>query len=90
MNHSSSHGAPRPEHDTFYQHSKADPPTAYPHALTRGSHDLTILALIGSAALATVNGDTHHVIADLGELKGRRLTPADVSSPVSSAQGLLF
>lgn len=62
----------------------------YPHALTSGDHRLTVVAMVGSVASVTVNGDDDLFLADLGVLAGRRVLPGPVRSPGISTQLGLF
>lgn len=61
----------------------------YPHSLTSGEHCLTVRAMAGATALVTINEDDALFLADLGDLSGHRLRPADVrSAPVPTQLGL--
>ncbi|MGN2639285.1 DUF2797 domain-containing protein [Nocardia takedensis] len=62
----------------------------YPHPLTAGDHRLTVVAMVGSAALVRVNDEDDPFVADLGMLKGRRVIPGPVRSPAISTQLGLF
>ncbi|MFC8045393.1 DUF2797 domain-containing protein [Nocardia sp. NPDC057353] len=63
---------------------------AYPHALTSGEHCLTVVAMVGSVASVTVNGEPELFLADLGVLVGRHVVPGPVRSPGISTQLGLF
>lgn len=77
-------------HLDFWQGEAAGGSPEYPHPLTEGPHCLSVHAMIGAAALATVNDAPRFVIADLGALKGRRILRTDVRSPPVVAQDSLF
>lgn len=53
-------------------------------------HRSLVLAMVGSAALASVNDEEQRVVADLGELKGSRIRFAQVESPPVGGQPSLF
>lgn len=79
---------PPPEHAGFATAGTSI--TEYPHALTAGDHRLSVVAMIGSAALVSVNEDDGLFVADLGALTGLRLTPGPVRSRPAAAQLGLF
>lgn len=77
---------PPAEHAEFFSAGAGE----YPHTLASGPHCLTVRAMIGGAALVTVNDDDAPFIADLGALKGRRIVPGPVLSPETVTQLGLF
>ncbi|KNC17374.1 hypothetical protein AC792_14250 [Arthrobacter sp. RIT-PI-e] len=62
----------------------------YPENLTRGRHGMTVQHLLGSSALVSIDGTDVAFMADLGQLKGRRLVRGDFSTPVPAVQEALF
>lgn len=64
----------------------------YPHDPREGEHGLTVLACIGSQALASLDSDGElSYLLDLGALKGCRITlGASFSSPPAAVQSALF
>lgn len=63
---------------------------AYPNALDHGQHGLKIGSMLGGYALCTVDGQDTQFLADLGALKGRRITLGDFTTDVPAVQESLF
>ncbi len=61
-----------------------------PHDLTAGDHHLTVEAMVGSTALVRMNDEPERFVADLGLLKGRKVTPGDTRSAAVAHQASLF
>ncbi|MFF2082419.1 DUF2797 domain-containing protein [Nocardia sp. NPDC058176] len=81
---------PPAEHAGFAGAAGRTDTVEYPHSLTSGDHCLSVAAMVGSAALVSVNEDEGLFVADLGALAGRRLVPGPVRSPQISTQLGLF
>jgi hypothetical protein len=64
----------------------------YPHRLTAGEHGLRVEACAGYAALVRTEAgpDALRFLADLGELKGRRVTLGAFTSPPAEVQEAMF
>ena len=62
----------------------------YPEPLTRGRHGMTVQHLLGTSALVSIEGTDVVFVADLTQLKGRRLVRGTFSTPVPSVQEALF
>jgi hypothetical protein len=74
-----------------------DPPphgswVGYPHRLTAGEHGLGVEACAGYAALVRTEADPDALrfLADLGELKGRRVVLGAFASPPAEVQEAMF
>lgn len=74
-----------------------DPPPhghwiAYPHELDSGQHGLEVEACAGAAALVRTEtgADAIRFLADLGQLRGRRVVLGAYSSPVAEVQEAMF
>ncbi|MBG6226110.1 hypothetical protein IWX63_002697 [Arthrobacter sp. CAN_A2] len=62
----------------------------YPVPLGRGRHGVTVREVLGSSALVSIDGADLVFVADLSQLKGRRLRAGDFSTPVPAVQEALF
>lgn len=62
----------------------------YPLDLSAGEHGLRIAAVLGPTALVRVDGREEHFLADLSQLKGRRLVTGPYRSSLPALQGVLF
>ncbi|MHA7279267.1 DUF2797 domain-containing protein [Arthrobacter sp. MDT2-2] len=62
----------------------------YPQPLGSGRHGFTIRELIGPSALVSIDGADLVFVADLAQLKGRRLRFGHFSTPVPAVQEALF
>jgi hypothetical protein len=83
-------------------HEEFDPPPSwsavlglsglqpYPQPLGSGQHGFIIRELIGPSALVSIEGADLVFVADLAQLKGRRLRLGDFSTPVPAVQEALF
>lgn len=70
----------------------AAPLVEYPEDLSQGDHSLFVTGLSGSIAMFSVSedDDAHAYVADLAELRGRRMTFGAFSSTVGAVQPGLF
>lgn len=80
---------PPEEHGKFFA-ELTNECVLYPHDLSKGGHYLSVVSMIGTCALATLNEGEQRVVVDLGALKGHRLSPAPVHSPPVGGQPSLF
>lgn len=62
----------------------------YPLGLHSGEHGLIISAVLGPTALVRVDGSEEHFLADLSQLKGRRLVMGPYRSCLPALQAVLF
>ncbi len=62
----------------------------YPEPLGHGRHGFTVLEVLGPSALVSIDGSDVLFIADLAQLKGRRLRFGAFSTPVPAVQEALF
>ncbi|MHA7239968.1 DUF2797 domain-containing protein [Arthrobacter sp. TMS1-12-1] len=62
----------------------------YPEPLGRGRHGVTVREVLGPSALVSIDGSDLVFVADLSQLKGRRLRPGDFTTPVPAVQETLF
>ena len=63
---------------------------AYPEPLGRGQHGMTVREVLGPSALVSIDGTELVFIADLAQLKGRRLVLGTFSTQVPAVQEALF
>ncbi|MDQ0735854.1 DUF2797 domain-containing protein [Arthrobacter agilis] len=83
-------------------HEEFDPPSTwsamlsrrglqpYPDPLDRGQHGFTVADVIGPSAVVTIDGTDLLFVADLAQLKARRLRFGDFSTAVPAVQEALF
>ncbi|MUK02411.1 DUF2797 domain-containing protein [Vibrio cholerae] len=83
-------------------HEEFDPPPSwasvlgqrglqpYPEPLGHGRHGFTIREVLGPSALVSIDGSDLLFVADLAQLKGRRLRFGTFSTPVPAVQEALF
>ncbi|WP_258069776.1 DUF2797 domain-containing protein [Arthrobacter sp. SX1312] len=83
-------------------HEEFDPPPSwsavlgrrglqpYPLPLGQGRHGVTVREVLGPSALVSIDGADLVFVADLAQLKGRRLRAGDFSTPVPAVQEALF
>jgi hypothetical protein len=62
----------------------------YPEPLTQGRHGFTVREVLGPSALVAIAGTDVVFVADLAQLKARRLRFGDFSTPVPAVQESLF
>lgn len=62
----------------------------YPGFLGTGQHGFTLREVLGPSALVEIDGTDLGFVADLTELKGRRLRFGEFSTPVPAVQEALF
>ncbi|WP_394248095.1 DUF2797 domain-containing protein [Arthrobacter pityocampae] len=62
----------------------------YPEPLGRGRHGVTVREVLGPSALVSIDGADLLFVADLSQLKGRRLRRGDFSTAVPAVQEALF
>ena len=62
----------------------------YPLGLHNGEHGLMIDAVLGPTALVRVDGHEEHFLADLSQLRGRRLVTGPYRSALPALQDVLF
>ncbi|MHA7281338.1 DUF2797 domain-containing protein [Arthrobacter sp. TMS2-4] len=62
----------------------------YPEPLGRGRHGVTVREVLGPSALVSIDGSDLVFVADLSQLKGRRLRAGNFSTPVPAVQEALF
>ncbi len=62
----------------------------YPSPLGQGRHGVTVREVLGPSALVSIDGSDLVFVADLAQLKGRRLRAGDFSTPVPAVQEALF
>jgi hypothetical protein len=78
---------PPPSWSAVLGHSGLQP---YPEFLGGGRHGFTLRDVLGPSALVTIDGTDLVFVADLAQLKGRRLRFGDFSTPVPTVQEALF
>ncbi|AUZ87804.1 hypothetical protein CVO76_09305 [Arthrobacter agilis] len=83
-------------------HEEFEPPAAwsavlgrsglqpYPAFLGSGRHGFTVGEVLGPSALVSIDGTDLLFVADLSQLKGRRIRPGAFSTPVPAVQEALF
>lgn len=62
----------------------------YPAFLGSGRHGFTVGEVLGPSALVSIDGTDLLFVADLSQLKGRRIRPGAFSTPVPAVQEALF
>jgi len=62
----------------------------YPEPLDRGRHGFSVADVIGPSAVVAIDGTDLLFVADLTQLRGRRLRFGDFSTPVPAVQEALF
>jgi hypothetical protein len=62
----------------------------YPEPLDRGRHGFSVAGVIGPSAVVAIDGTDLSFVADLTQLKGRRLQFGDFSTAVPAVQEALF
>ena len=62
----------------------------YPEPLERGQHGFVLREVLGSSAIVAIDGTDLLFVADLAQLKGRRLQFGDFSTRVPAVQEALF
>lgn len=62
----------------------------YPEALGEGRHGFTVHEVLGPSAVVGIDGSDLRFVADLTQLKGRRLRLGDFSTAVPAVQEALF
>lgn len=76
-----------PVADVVLGHSGLQP---YPEPLGTGRHGFTIRDVLGPSALVSIDGSALVFVADLAQLKGRRLAFGDFATGVPAVQESLF
>lgn len=66
------------------------PRIAYPRSLHSGTHGMRLESMLGSHALVTVDGSELSFVADLGALKGHKISFGDYTTEVPALQEALF
>ncbi|MHA7208850.1 DUF2797 domain-containing protein [Arthrobacter sp. MDT1-65] len=62
----------------------------YPEPLDRGRHGFGVVEVVGPSGVVSIDGSDLLFVADLAQLKGRRVRFGDFSTPVPAVQEALF